>query len=282
MAADLDARSVQTLLRCVQSGLDRFPTSKTLEAFCAQYQDIGWQKGKTIYLSAEDREKIRAILRSEGIDPETPAAAWSGLSRTEALALGNNEKLARDPVKRRRVAVKALRPTEILWIGGEALRLPARAHLEVDYTAVDVSPHDWIVVVENWEAFCDIHLAAERLLFPGSTPLVVWRGDASVSRADAMLAWVERLSQPVAAFVDYDPEGLVIARSLPRLQKIVAPPADELARLLGAGVRDRYLVQLQHCQKSLDAMRDLVVKPLWEIIRREGRALPQETFLSAA
>jgi len=273
--ADLDARTVQLLLRCVQSPLDRFPTTVALEAFRARYQDIGRQKRKTIYLSEADKEKIRAILRSDGIDPQTSPDAWRGLSRTDALALGNNEKLANDPVKRRRVAIKALRPDQFLTVNGERMRLPARCHLDI-YEAVDVTAHDWIIVVENWEAFNDIHVATESLSFPGAAPLVVWRGDSSMTRADAMLAWIGGLMQPVAAFVDYDPEGMIIARALPRLQRIVSPPLEVLEHMLEAGVRGRYLAQIAHCQNTLDAMTDDLVRPLWELIRRAGKALPQE------
>ena len=279
MSSELDPRAVQLLLRCVQSPNDCFPATVTLEAFRNRYQDIGRQKRKNIYLSDQDKEKIRSILRSEGIDPTTPADAWRGLTRTEALVLGNNEKLTNDPVKRRRVAIKALRPDMPLIINGEVMRLPAHCHLDIDYEAVDVTGHDWIVVVENWEAFNDIHRVIESVVFPGTAPLCVWRGDASMTRADAMLGLINGLTQPVAAFVDYDPEGMVIARSLPRLQRVVAPPLDVLKEMLQAGVRDRYLAQIPQCQNTLDQMTDDLVRPIWEIIRQAGKALPQEKLV---
>lgn len=100
-----------------------------------------------------------------------------------------------------------------------------------------------------------------------------------MTRADAMLNWLAGLTQPVAAFVDLDPEGLIIARSLPRLQQIVAPPLGVLEERLETGVRDRYLAQIAHCANTLDAMKDDLVQPLWAAIRRVGKAYPQEWFV---
>ena len=101
-----------------------------------------------------------------------------------------------------------------------------------------------------------------------------------MTRVDAMLGWINGLTQPVAAFVDYDPEGMIIARSLPRLQRVVAPPLDVLKVLLKAAVRDRYLAQISQCQNTLDQMTDDLVRPIWDVIRQAGKALPQEKLLS--
>ena len=268
------------LLRCVQSPQNRFRATVTLEAFRANYQDVGRREGRTIYLSDTDKEKIRAILLSEGINPKTPPDAWRGITRADALTLGNNEKLAGDPVKRRRVAIKALTPAHPIKLNGQVLFLPPRCHLDLDFDeAKTLSDHDWIVVVENWECFNDIHIAASALNFPGANPLVVWRGDTSETRIDAMLAFLEQLSQPVAAFVDYDPAGLVIAGSLPRLSMIVTPSEQELEQLMQKGLPNRYLDQIGGCQGQLDHEPDPTIARLWSIIRRSGRALPQEHFV---
>jgi len=281
MDGELRPRTVQLLLRCVQSANELFAANATIETFRERYLDIGRRQGSRIFLSTQDKEKIRAILRSEGIDPQTPPDAWRGLSRTDALALGNNEKLTGETVKKRRVAIKALRPTLPLMLNGESLYLPARCHVEVDYETASVKGHDIAVVVENWEAFNDIHVAADRLAFPGRAGLVMWRGDNSMTRADALLEWLRRLDLPTAAFVDYDPEGLIIARGLPRMQMLVVPDEEEFVKQLATGVRERYLAQIPHCQATLDAMSDNCLEPIWKLIRQTGKALPQERFCMA-
>ena len=281
LSENLNLRTVQVLLRCVQSPSYDFPVSVALRSFCERFRDIGHPSGpRAIRLSDADKTKIRSILLSEGIDPGTAPDAWRDLSRANALKLGNNEKFTVAPVKRRRLAIKALRPTLPLSIFSNPIHLPAGCHIDADSTAALPSGHDWIVVVENWESFERIHVAAEQLEFPGQNPAVVWRGDASTTRAGDMLDWLSEQSLPVAAFVDYDPEGLIIARSLPRLAHIVAPPLDALrARLQGnEGLRDRFMAQLPHCAPSLDADVHPLATPIWRVLREAGKALPQEHF----
>lgn len=280
MGAELNLRTVQVLLRCVQSPEGKFRASAALTDFCRQYEDVGAVSRGYVELSEDDKRKIRAILASEGIDPATLPEAWKGISRSEALELGNNEKLTNDPVTRRRVAIKALGAGAPLWVNDTPLHLPAGCHLDADFLEIDVSRHDWVVVVENWEAFEHIELAAQHLAFPGQAPVVVWRGAAGGIRADAMLSWVGSLAQPVAAFVDLDPHGLVIAAGLPRLRQVIAPAEARLRAMLQIGVRDRYLEQLATSKPFLDSFSDDVIRPLWKLIEGEGRALPQEAFTS--
>jgi hypothetical protein len=276
----MDARLIQKLLRCVQSPDDRVAMSAALEAFCAEHPTVGYRQGRFYCMRPADKETIAQLLRAEGIAPDTAHDAWKGSTRADALALGNDEKLALQPVKRRRIAVKPLRPGMPIDVGTGAMTLPPKCHVDVDYDQVTPVGHDWLIVVENWEAFDEIHLAAERLPFPGVAPLVVWRGDASGTRADAMLAWISTLRQPVAAFVDYDPAGLVIAAGLPRLATIVAPSLPLLQELVRTrGLHDRFQEQLPSCQQALDATTHREVRSLWAMCRVEGKALPQEIYL---
>lgn len=278
----MDARLVKILLRCVQSGEERFPMSVALNNFVLDCgPQVGTRKGQSIYVSPSQKQVIRKLLASDGVSADTPLDAWDGLTRAEALTLGHNEKFAQDPVKRRRVAAKALRPSLPLLLNGQQLHLPARCHVEVDYAEMDeIVLHDWIVVVENWECFNDIHVAAERLSFPGQNPLIMWRGDKDSVRSDSMLAMLRTMKQPVAAFVDYDPSGMVIARSLPRLEMVVAPPLDVLTKIMQRGLVERYMDQIAGCRAVLEQMDVACVAAVWDIIRLSGRALPQETFLS--
>jgi hypothetical protein len=257
----MEARLVKVLLRCVQSDGERFTVNAALDDFVREYGSrVGERKGQSIHMSPAQKQVIRELLVSE--------------------AVGHNEKLAQDPVKRRRVAVKTLHPSLPLVLNGQPLHLPARCHVEVDYAELDeMAPHDWIVVVENWECFNDIHVAADRLSFPGQNPLIVWRGDKDSVRSDSMLAMLRNMKQPVAAFVDYDPSGMVIARSLPRLDMVVAPPLDVLTKMMQRGLVERYMDQIAGCRAVLEQTDVACVAAVWDVIRLSGRALPQEIFL---
>lgn len=277
----MDARLVKVLLRCVQSDNERFTVNASLDAFVREYGPrVGDRKGQSIYMTPAQKQVIRELLSSEGVSADTSQDAWDGLTRAEALSVGNNEKFTHEPVKRRRVAVKVLLPSRPLVLNGQSLLLPARCHVEVDYAELgDMAQHDWIVVVENWECFNDIHMAADSLAFPGQNPLIVWRGDKDSVRSDSMLVMLRNLKQPVAAFVDYDPSGMVIARSLPRLGMIVAPPLDTLVKMMQSGLVERYMNQIASCRAVLEKIDDTSIVAVWDVIRLSGRALPQEIFL---
>jgi hypothetical protein len=277
----MEARLVMMLLRCVQSDSERFKVNASLDAFVRDYgSQVGERKGASIYMTPAQKRVIRELLFSEGVSADTSPDAWDGLTRAEALSVGNNEKFTHEPVKRRRVAVKALRPSLLLVLNGQPLLLPARCHVEVDFAELgDMAQHDWIVVVENWECFNDIHVAADNLVFPGQNPLIVWRGDKDSVRSDDMLAMLHNLKQPVAAFVDYDPSGMVIARSLPRLEMVIAPPLDELAKMMQSGLIERYMNQIAGCRAVLEQKDVACVADIWDVIRLSGRALPQEILL---
>ena len=274
----LAKQTVRALLRVVRSPDDRFAASGVLKAFSDAYR-IGRSKGASLLFDREDKARIREILGAEGIDPSTEPAAWDEISRAEALHLGPNEKFAATPVKRRRVAIKTL-PGRPLHLDGQALILPPACHVDVDgSTAAALLAHESVLLVENWESFNGIHDTDLDLSQTGENPLVLWRGDRSDTRVDHALALLRALDLPVWAFVDYDPAGLLIADSLPRLAGIIAPEPDRLERDLALGLFERYRDQLPMAAAALDASRNEPVRRLWAIIRRHGRALPQERYL---
>jgi hypothetical protein len=276
---DLPKQTVRALLRVVQSEDERFAASGVLKDFSAAYR-TGSSKGAGLLFDQEDKARIREILTAEGIDPGTAPAAWDGISRARALHLGPDEKFASRPVKRQRVAIKTL-PGRPLHIDGQALLLPPGCHLDVDGSmATDLLVHQTVLLVENWEPFNRIQDIELDLSAAGDNPLVVWRGDRSDTRTDHALALLGALDVPVWAFVDFDPAGLMIAAGLPRLAGIVAPEPERLERDLDHGLAERYQDQLPMAAAFLDACTCEPVRMLWAIIRRHGRALPQERYLS--
>jgi hypothetical protein len=274
----MNKQTVRTLLRVLQSPQGRFAGSQVLAQFNADYR-IGRTKGAGICFDAEDKARIRALLRAEGIDPATDPGAWDGISRGAALHLGPDEKFTAAPVKRQRVAIKALadRP---LCLDGQRLLLPSACHLDVDGPRVAGRlAHASALLVENWESFNRIDDTRLDLSPAGTNPLVVWRGDGSDTRTDHALALLRALGQPVWAFVDYDPAGLLIAAGLPGLAGILAPPPGQLELDLARGLPGRYEDQLPMAAAALDACTSPPVRALWAMIRRHGRALPQEFYL---
>ncbi len=269
---------VRTLLSVVQSPQTRFRASHTLDHFHEDY-GIGRRAGTSIQFDDAQKAQICDLLRAEGIDPATHPEAWKGISRAQALRLGPNEKLTSAPVKCRRVAIKSL-PGQPLCFAGQTIRLPPGCHLDVDgASAAPLLAHSTALLVENWESFERIHDTVLDFSPAGENPLVVWRGDSSKTRPDHALAFLAAINVPVWAFVDYDPSGLLIALRLPRFTGIIAPDLARLERDLAQGLSERYQKQLPQTIAVLETCCDERVQEIWSLLRRHGRALPQERYL---
>ncbi|AZN35880.1 DUF7281 domain-containing protein [Iodobacter ciconiae] len=273
---------IKTLLRIVQSDENRFAPSLGLTQFANNHQ-IGRQQGKSYLFNATDKQIIKDLLKIEaGIDANsTRPDAWDGLSRTESLALASNEKLSRSNVRLNRVAVKAL-AGRALCLGDEAMKLPDGSHLELDWQQVSLlNRHDGVVLVENWEAFENIHNLQFEPNIACSNPLVIFRGMPQVYRQDYSIELLETLKLPVYAFVDFDPAGLMIALSTPHFMSLIAPPNDMLDAAFKACTNVvRFQSQLPETQAVLEQCTHSEISHYWQLFKNAGVALPQEYFLS--
>jgi len=243
--------------------------------------NIGQRSGASLVFTNSDKAEIRKVLlATEGIDAAvTSARQWNGLSRSESLNYGCDEKLTDSAVRVRRIAIKALPGAEML-LDRQRICLPVGSNLDLDWRWVaQHCDHTSVLVVENWEAFEGIHQVTFDLSKAGKNPLVVFRG-SPVYRQDYVVSLLSALSLPVFAFVDYDPAGLVIAQSLPYFTGIIAPPMSLLeTAITTAKNQDRYLGQLPQAQAVLNAATHPDIVEQWQLLKIHGKALPQEHFL---
>lgn len=281
----MNKQLVITLLRIFHSDETRFDAGKGLREFCETY-NIGRKKGASLLFSERDKTEIASILKGgAGIDASTTRPdSWDGLTRAESLCLGRNEKLAGGVVAKGRVQLKALRGHD-LSVCGKLFLLPDTADLGLDLEVVmeDATGHDSILLIENKETFNDVWRVREDLLncVSGTNPLVVFRGDANGgSRADAVHRLIALLDLPVFAFVDFDPAGMVIASALPRLDAMVSPGLSELKAMVREhGLVERFMMQVAAAKVSLERLESHpAIGPVWNVIRNEGKGLPQEAF----
>ncbi|WP_348944739.1 hypothetical protein ABHF33_15200 [Chitinibacter sp. FCG-7] len=273
---------IKTLLRIVQNDDEKTSSSRGLEQFANMHQ-IGHLQGRSYVFNAADKQIIKDLLKVEaGIDADsTRPEAWDGLSRTESLALASNEKLSQSNVRLNRVAVKALAGS-VVCLGDEALKLPDGSHLELDWQQVAIlNRHDGVMLVENWEAFENIHQLQFEPNMASRNPLVVFRGMPQVYRQDYVVALLDSLKLPVYAFVDFDPSGLVIALSTPYFVSLIAPPNDMLQAAFKACTNGaRFQSQLPETQAVLEQCNHSEISQYWQLFKNAGVALPQEYFLS--
>lgn len=276
----MEKNLITSLLRVYHNEKARQAASGVLTRFVDEY-NIGQRVGASLTFSNVDREDIRnLLLAAEGIDAASTAPdQWNGLSRSESLAHGGNEKLTDVSVRSDRVAIKAL-PGKSLLLDQQSVNLPVGSNLDLDWQwLVDHCGHTSVLLVENWEAFDGIHQVTFDLSRAGENPLVVFRG-SPVYRQDYMMSLLNGLSRPVFAFVDYDPAGLVIAQSLPCFAGLISPPPIELQTALATTKNyNRYRSQLPETQAVLNKAKHPEIVEHWQLLQNYGKALPQEYFL---
>lgn len=281
----MDKRLIVTLMNVFQSAKTCFTPGKALLEFADTY-NLGFRKGSSITFDEKAKAEIASLLMAiEGIDVRTTRPeSWDGMGRAESLNLAKDEKLSGGVVGEGRVRIKALRGRHLSACDRQLL-LPTGADLGIVVDTVLESPimHDGILLVENKQTFNEIWDVEESMLVSTelSNPLVLYRGDAeSGARADAANRLITSTSVPVHAFVDFDPAGMVIATGLPRLDKLVSPVLTELVCLLDDhGLSDRFLEQLAATPMALEKLEvDPLIGPVWAVIKKAGKALPQEFF----
>ncbi len=182
-----------SLLRVVQSPEEQtvFSHSKVLAGFVTE-TNIGELRGSRLVFRADDKEKIRAWLRVDRIDPMTPPASFGTMSRAEAIGAGPDEKWAGKQVRTGKVAIKT-RPGRPLLLDGREIWLPAKANVELSIDDSDTARmHQSVVVVENWLCFEEIGQLQINWSRAGENPLIVWRGGDQVLRADATMEFLQR------------------------------------------------------------------------------------------
>lgn len=266
------------LLRICQSPDNELRPGKAVDAFLKEF-GLGVRFRSSIQIKDSEKNFIREYLQRHGIDPETDPTAWGGLARHEALALGANEKFTRENVRKDRVAIKAL-PGRPLLVGAKPLELPPGAHVDLNWQWVaERSRHETVLFIENWENFEFTDKTPFLHELPGN-PLVVFRGAPNVYNNRDSLALLKALQRVVYAFVDFDPEGLVIANALPYFGRFLAPSDEVLERLMDGFVnKSRYEEQLGQNLSVLESMAHPDLVRVQRVIRRLGMALPQERLI---
>jgi len=275
----MDKNLINSLLRIYQGEKDRYAASGVLTRLMEDF-NIGQRVGTSIVFSNNDRDAIRKLLATEGIDVETTQLGdWQELSRTDSLEFSHNEKMTNASVRQGRVAVKAL-PGNLLCFGGQKTSLPNGSKLDIDWQLLIANcEHTSVLLVENWEAFDKIHEVTFDLSGAGKNPLVVFRG-SPVYRQDYVIALLNSLELPVFAFVDLDPSGLILAQSTPHFAGLMVPPTLELVSALKSVKNySRYRSQLIQSQSILNNSTHPDIVKHWKLLQEYGSALPQEYFL---
>lgn len=208
------------LLRAYQSGELEFKVTAAARWFASK-AGIGIVDNRKWRWQATDRQLVRAyLIAAMKIDnPDLALNSFADLTRVEAAALGNDEKYGGRGPRDKRVLVRGIHGT--VRINGVTSAAIASSCLELHVNDISSVQHDCLVFVENFEAV--IGFEKVRLEhFPFLDPLLVYRGDA-INPTNGSKLFAAKATTPVVAFVDFDPQGLNIASSLPNVTGLVLP-----------------------------------------------------------
>lgn len=158
---------------------------------------------------------------------------------------------------------------------GAEIDLPPGAYLTLTVAQAANITADVILVVENKETFRYLN-ECSWIDRSGQRTLVVFRGDGETSAGDVVKLLNVR-TEPVWAFMDYDPAGLGMAARFPRLEKLLLPEASWL-KAAAAGPRGEELFwnSFEQYQATLDSSVIPAVRQAWKSLSAARCGVSQE------
>lgn len=242
---------------------------------CEKY-GLGDLVGNVVYYQPGHWEQAKRLLSNHDLPAQ---ALGSEATRSVAARYGGmSEKFGTRAVHDGEVAIKLLGPCS--W-DGKAVMLPLQTCLVAKVEALQTIECDVLCLVENWEAFSELHRYA--WLDRGDRRvMVLFRGDNLYSPAHARSV-LEMRTEPVWAFVDFDPAGLGIASGLPpgRLERVLLPPLGWLGQAANTEVGRRlYDDQAGQWGRTLDGAANPAVSEAWSCLKTWGAGVTQERMLA--
>jgi len=271
---------ILSALRAVEKR-KKFKPSAGLAAYLKDNAIGVWSRDQVSLGRAARSDLQNALLRDFQVPIGTTEADFSGLSRTQTLALTSNEKVKARNVRSKRVAIKAMPGQPIRLVAGDII-LPRGMSIDSSVDDVDhFSRYKKVILVENWEAFERIHALSFDPDPSLMDALVIYRGEPGSYTIRAARDFIMALDIPVYSFPDLDPAGLKIGIDLPRFAGFLLPSPEQVADLFatGRGDKGRYTAQLQGAFEALEKSNDPRLAPYWDVVKAAGLALPQEEFV---
>jgi len=231
---------------------------------------LGFLAGRSIDFSTSDHEKVCLLLQAYR---QSAAPVPRNARRSQAQRPGISEKIGTIPPNADSLAMKCaagrctIRGSDQIIgpAGYSVLGLDDALRVEVDC----------IMVVENMETFR--HIADQLWIdYQQRNVLAVFHGDDRF-KGDEVKHFLLARSEPVWAFMDFDPAGLGYASLLPRMQRLILPEASVLRIMVDRAERtDLYAKNFPQWSRTLDAIESGPIAESWRLMKSLQSALPQE------
>jgi hypothetical protein len=264
----LSSRDIAFLQDLVSKGAGQKGASAASLHFCLHF-GMGQHLGSRFVFSQADADRAQQMLVIAGVAIEP---AGQPLRRAQA-GLNNpaQEKAGTVAPHQDSIAVKAahgrcvLMDSPVPAVGYQVLTLEQACAIRADV----------LLVVENLESFR--FLERNRWIdYQDLAVLAILRGDG-IFKADSVSSLLEASSAPVWAYFDFDPAGLGMAAKLPRLQRVLLPDEELLARSARkANQVHLYADQLDQWGRTLSSDHRSMIQQPWALMRKLRLGIAQE------
>lgn len=244
----------------------------------AQGYGLGKVMGASIFYTPQHWQQALNLLHSHDL----PLQSLPQEAKRSAAAKhgGMSEKSGTRAVHKGEVAFKLLGHARL---DGQNVALPPHVTLVSNVESLlGCVECDVICVVENWETFSDLHLY-EWIDWKGKSAVVVFHGDNIYSNEHAKRLVACR-SEPIWAFMDFDPAGLGLASILPeeRLEHVVMPDFDWLGKAADNTIgRMLFNDQVGQWGPALERCAHPEIKRAWRALKDQRAGVTQERMLGA-
>lgn len=266
-----DARQVRFLLRLVNERPISRHAGAAARHLCEHYS-VGVLIGNQVMYAEEHLRTAERLLRNNKL-PVAPLHPGAGRAKLAEFG-GLSEKSMSVAPHRGSIGVRCVGGC---MLDGVPIATPDGCYLVVTPEVFQRIACERILLVENLEPFRQLE-HYRWLDYQGRAVLCLYRGDSALSVGDALHALRTR-TEPIWAFVDFDPAGLVIANGLPsdRLERFVLPEPEWL-RSAADTQRGRQLFDKQEdrARPSLDRATHPLVTDAWSELKQLRSAVTQE------
>jgi hypothetical protein len=264
------------LQRLVHAGPGRRRAGDAARHF-SEHFSLGTRIGGWIEYRADHIQSARQLLHANDL-PITPMP--EGASRADVAAFGGlSEKALSTAPHANSVAIRCIGNCTL---DGASLHTPDGTYLVVKGAVAARIACQRLMLVENLETFRELE-TYRWIDYQGLSVLAIYRGDVHLSPSAPRECILAR-TEPLWAFVDFDPAGLVIANALPpdRLQRLVLPDPAWLAEAATTSAgRALYGAQEAKSRGALAKSFSPEIKRSWLDLQRLKGAVTQERMRSA-
>jgi hypothetical protein len=252
------------------------PAKSTTSQVARYFMDhfgLGTLCGRSIEYSANDHSRAKSLLQ---VHRQSFTPLPKGIKRAQSVRAGMTEKTGAMAPHHDSLAIKCAAGQCSLL--GTHENIPSTGYCVLTRAQADHVGADRLMVVENMETFRDLSLN-HWIDYQGLSVLAIFRGDTRF-KADEVLSFLQARTEPVWAFVDFDPAGLGIANALPRLERLVLPAPNDLMHMVrNAERRDLYVNQAPQWYEFLDRNSTDIIQPAWNLLKALRMGLPQEQLI---